>query len=241
MAFQKGIWNQLPSNCNRSYGVTFLRCAAYGTQWFTMCIAWTVNVTQQCISWATNTTQQCTSWANQLSQHCCTWAPCSWFCRILVTIVTVVCVVITVIVTLVCLAFSVVATLVCAATTIVVYVFCALWSFVSIIFCISKADGGTAFLLTDGTVMMQESQSGYGTRRWWKLTPDITGSYINGKWSALASSHIGRTYYASAVLADGRVLVCGGEYSDASGTFQQDETNTCEIYDPVSDSWAVVQ
>jgi hypothetical protein len=36
---------------------------------------------------------------------------------------------------------------------------CILWSIVSIFFCLSKANGGTSFLLTDGTIMMQESKS----------------------------------------------------------------------------------
>ena len=36
--------------------------------------------------------------------------------------------------------------------------------------------------LTDGTVLAQ----GGGETDWWKLTPDITGSYKNGTWSNLA-------------------------------------------------------
>jgi hypothetical protein len=44
-----------------------------------------------------------------------------------------------------------------------------------------------------------------------------------------------RLYYASAVLADGRVLVSGGEYSDAGS-----ETNDTEIYDPVHDTWTTI-
>jgi hypothetical protein len=37
------------------------------------------------------------------------------------------------------------------------------------------------FLLTDGGVMCQSGSA------WYKLTPDITGSYLNGTWSTLAS------------------------------------------------------
>ncbi|HVA02077.1 MAG TPA: hypothetical protein VMV34_10510 [Terriglobia bacterium] len=239
-AFQKGTWNQLPSNCSRSYNLTFTRCAAYGTYAFTECLSWITNVTQQCVSWAQQTAQQCVSWAQQTSQQCCTWWPCSWGCALVMLIVTVVCVAFQVIVSWVCLLFALIVTIVCAIVAVVVYIFCALWSVISIIFCISNADGGTAFLLTDGTVMMQECQFGYGTRRWWKLTPDQSGSYLNGSWSRLADSGTGRKYFASAVLADGRVLVCGGEYSDASGTNQQDENNSCEIYDPVANSWSSV-
>ncbi|HEV8432985.1 MAG TPA: kelch repeat-containing protein [Thermoanaerobaculia bacterium] len=49
-----------------------------------------------------------------------------------------------------------------------------------------------------------------------------------------------RKYFASAVLADGRFVVAGGEYSDASGSTSQDDTNRCEIYDPVADFWTAI-
>jgi hypothetical protein len=88
----------------------------------------------------------------------------------------------------------------------------------------------TMLLLTDGTVMCQES----GGVKWWRLTPDAHGSYIRGTWSELAPMHHPRLYYASAVLRDGRVLVSGGEYSDVS------ETNTTEIYDPLTDVWTEI-
>src|SRR6516164_4426242 len=40
----------------------------------------------------------------------------------------------------------------------------------------------TALLLPDGTVMVHQVQS----RHWWKLTPDASGHYLDGTWSALA-------------------------------------------------------
>jgi len=60
----------------------------------------------------------------------------------------------------------------------------------------------TALLLTDGTIMVHDA----GAQDWWKLTPDASGSYINGTWSQLASLPAGYSplYYASAVLKDGR-------------------------------------
>jgi hypothetical protein len=88
----------------------------------------------------------------------------------------------------------------------------------------------TMLLLTDGTVMCQEA----GGVKWWRLTPDVHGSYIDGTWSALAPMHHPRLYYASAVLRDGRVLVTGGEYSDVS------ETKTTEIYNPLTDVWTEI-
>ena len=92
-------------------------------------------------------------------------------------------------------------------------------------------DASTMLLLTDGTIMCQA----FGSVAWWKLTPDWSGSYVQGTWSSLAPMHHTRLYYASAVLADGRVLVAGGEYSDAGN-----ETNTVEIYDPVLDAWTEI-
>jgi len=92
----------------------------------------------------------------------------------------------------------------------------------------------TMLLLTDGTVMVNEDSS----RRWFRLTPDSGGGYRNGTWSPLADAGVARLYYDSAVLADGRVLVMGGEYSDTSGTFSQNWTGTGEIYDPLTDTWS---
>ena len=89
----------------------------------------------------------------------------------------------------------------------------------------------TMLLLTDGTVMCQEQ----GGLKWKKLTPDIYGSYVNGTWSDIAPMHWTRRYYASAVLNDGRVIVSGGEYSNAGG-----DTDKTEIYDPVTDTWTEI-
>src|SRR5271169_3269713 len=60
-------------------------------------------------------------------------------------------------------------------------------------------------LLTDGGVMCQAGSA------WYKLTPNSSGSYQNGVWSSLASLPSGYNpdAYASAVFADGRVVVVG--------------------------------
>ena len=266
MAFTPGTWNKLPSNCSRTYSLIYQRCAAYGTASFQVCLDWVTNAVKSCIGWATQaiqtcvvwasqTIQSCAQWAQQKSSHCCDWWPCSWLCDVIVTVISWVCAVVAIvfaffcvlfalIVIVLCVLFLLIVTFACAIWTLVGYVFCALWSIVSVIFCLSYADGGTAFLLTDGSVMMQELFSAFGqsvgVRRWWKLTPDGSGSYANGSWSRLADSNQDRRYFASAVLADGRVIVCGGEYSDASGSVSNDDTNTCEIYDPVADSWSTI-
>jgi len=90
---------------------------------------------------------------------------------------------------------------------------------------------GTALQLTDGTVMVQEAK----TSNWWRLTPDNLGRYNFGTWSVMPSMPAGYapTYYASAVLPDGRAIVEGGE--DNNGI--QDWTNLGAIYDPFTNTW----
>jgi hypothetical protein len=86
----------------------------------------------------------------------------------------------------------------------------------------------TMILLTDGRVMVQEE----ATEHWHALTPDASGSYVNGSWSTLADMSFWRRYYSSGVLKDGRVFLCGGEQSGDVG-----DTKKGEIYDPVGDEW----
>ncbi len=70
---------------------------------------------------------------------------------------------------------------------------------------------------------------------WWKLTPDINGSYINGTWTQVASlaSDYDPYAFASQTLADGRVLIEGGEYNFGSFSF----TNMGAVYDPAANTW----
>jgi hypothetical protein len=73
---------------------------------------------------------------------------------------------------------------------------------------------------------------------WFKLTPDNSGSYLKGTWSQLANLPAGYAPadFASAVLADGRVVIVGGEYNFGSFVL----TNEGTIYDPVANTWAAV-
>ena len=88
----------------------------------------------------------------------------------------------------------------------------------------------TMLLLTDGRVICQQD----GSPNWSALKPDAYGSYKDGTWAPIAPMSILRRYYASAVLASGKVLVAGGEDAPTA------DTNVCEIYDPVQDSWTLV-
>jgi len=89
----------------------------------------------------------------------------------------------------------------------------------------------TQLLLTDGRVIVQ----GYSENDWWALTPDNTGSYVNGTWKQMANLPSGYVplYVASAVLADGRLVIAGGEYLNGQFSF----TNKSAIYDPIKDKW----
>jgi|KBSMisStandDraft_5_1062788.scaffolds.fasta_scaffold82346_1 hypothetical protein len=89
-------------------------------------------------------------------------------------------------------------------------------------------------LMTDGTVLAQ----GYSETGWWKLTPDNKGSYVNGTWTQVASLPAGYAPYANSesVLADGRLIIAGGEYNFGNFAF----TNLSAIYDPVKNKWTDV-
>jgi hypothetical protein len=86
---------------------------------------------------------------------------------------------------------------------------------------------GTMLLLPDGTVM---AANGDTSSNWYRLTPDSSGSYVNGTWSALSPMNDTRLYFASDVLPNGNVFVAGGEYGTG--------TATAEIYNIVSNTWA---
>ena len=95
---------------------------------------------------------------------------------------------------------------------------------------------GAMFLLTDGTVLVQNGgpKEG-GTNKWWRLAPNAAGSYVNGTWRPVASmpSNYGPLYYSSAVLPDGQFVVMGGEYNFGKAV----ETNLGAIYNPVRNTW----
>jgi hypothetical protein len=91
-------------------------------------------------------------------------------------------------------------------------------------------------LLSDGTVMVQGGGNPTTvTKTWYQLSPDSSGSYVNGTWTQLPSMGLEREWYASNVLRDGRVFVLGGEDSGPHGDMNW--TNTGEIYDPVANTW----
>jgi hypothetical protein len=95
---------------------------------------------------------------------------------------------------------------------------------------------GIALQLTDGRIMVQEE----GTFNWWALKPNKFGIYRAGSWAKLApfpsSWGYSPTYFASAVLKDGRVMVEGGEDDNGSENW----TNFGAIYNPITNAWTKV-
>lgn len=83
--------------------------------------------------------------------------------------------------------------------------------------------------LPDGTVMCARNNGSVIGNLWYRLTPDATGSYVNGTWTTLAAMHDTRLYYPSQVLRDGRLFVAGGEYGTGGPR--------AEVYDPLSNVW----
>lgn len=93
---------------------------------------------------------------------------------------------------------------------------------------------GVALQLTDGTIMVQENK----TSNWWRLTPNQFGDYAAGKWSAMPPNPAGYapTYFASATLPDGRVIIEGGEYNKGVSA----DTTLGAIYNPYTNGWKPV-
>ncbi len=94
---------------------------------------------------------------------------------------------------------------------------------------------GTMLLQSDGTVLVHEETETGGTRAWYRFTPDANGSYADGTWSKAAEMPRGYepTYFASAVLPDGQMIVEGGEYN--GGSPEGVWTNKGAIYNPVNE------
>src|SRR5689334_4244348 len=63
------------------------------------------------------------------------------------------------------------------------------------------SDGAqTLMLLSDGTVMVHGGSGTTASSSWYRLTPDGSGSYINGTWSLLPAMNTGRLFFTSDTL-----------------------------------------
>ena len=100
---------------------------------------------------------------------------------------------------------------------------------------------GSMMLLSDGTVLVHGGHDSTSSN-WFELTPNASGSYINGTFTQVASSNISRLFFTSDMLPNGKVLVLGGEYSNDPNPNLTNggDTNSGEIYDPVANTWTAI-
>jgi hypothetical protein len=106
---------------------------------------------------------------------------------------------------------------------------------------------GAMLLLTDGRVLVHEEPNcnpgagcvGKDYGAWYTLTPDASGSYVNGTWTKVAELPSGYEplFFASAVLPDGKVVVTGGEYNCPSGSCAEAWQSLGALYDPAANTW----
>ncbi len=105
------------------------------------------------------------------------------------------------------------------------------------------ASVGAMLLLTDGRVLVHSEPNCNGCvgnySNWYTLTPDNTGSYVNGTWTQVASLPSGYEplFFGSAVLADGKVVVQGGEYNCPNSRCTGDWQSVGAMYDPAANTW----
>jgi hypothetical protein len=95
-------------------------------------------------------------------------------------------------------------------------------------------------LLTDGSLLIHngyvENAPIITASQWLRLTPDQNGKCESGTWSSEISMEYARQWFASGVLADGRVYCIGGEHTNDPMVIS--DTPTGEIFDPLTNTWS---
>jgi hypothetical protein len=98
---------------------------------------------------------------------------------------------------------------------------------------------GTATLLSDGHVLraggigrVPSAEPGF-TSRYTPLSTAALYDPVGGGWRVTGSMHVGRVDAAAALLADGRVLIMGGN----TGGFPTTGLTNAELYDPSTETW----
>ena len=86
-------------------------------------------------------------------------------------------------------------------------------------------------LVTGGRTEMTGSEEAYG--------PPELFDPATGTWSAAGTMHEPRTGHTATLLADGRVLVAGGQGNETSPANQMGFLASAELYDPATGAWTV--
>ena len=91
--------------------------------------------------------------------------------------------------------------------------------------------GGVMLVLSDGTVICKSYSGGTDGigNTFYKLTPDIHGSYVNGTWSAIAPMINTRLYFFIAGVEGRQSIRSGGEYGTGG--------SSAETYNPLTNTW----
>ena len=97
------------------------------------------------------------------------------------------------------------------------------------------------YLMTNGKVLVQ-SRGGGGFEKWWLLTPDSSGSYLNGTWTQAAQPPAGYNpqNVNGAVLHSGNFIIVGGEQNTSASGAQEENLNASYIYNVNNDTWTSV-
>ncbi len=92
-----------------------------------------------------------------------------------------------------------------------------------------------AMMLSDGSVLVNSFFFQTHVDKWYRLIPDNTGSYLNGKWVAAGSLPSGYNplYFASSMLPSGQVVIVGGEYNNGGSSW----TTLGASYNPAGNKW----
>jgi hypothetical protein len=90
-----------------------------------------------------------------------------------------------------------------------------------------EGSANAMWLMQDGSVLVNLNP---GTQLM-ALRPHAQDSYVNGSWQPAGNFLLIKNGFASAVLSDGRLVTCGGEWT-GPGHSTNSETNFCEVYVP---------
>ena len=102
---------------------------------------------------------------------------------------------------------------------------------------VARRSGFTTTRLSSGKVLVTGGFIGNGDSSDGGTASVEVYDPATGKWTTLSAMSEARVYHQAILLADGRVLVCGGQQWDG---YEQMGTSSAELYDPATDSWSVV-
>jgi Kelch motif len=86
----------------------------------------------------------------------------------------------------------------------------------------------TMLLLTDGSLLVHNAYQA----EWLRFIPDPQQGYAGGAWGPVSTMSVPRGFFASGVLRNGQVFVCGGEVSGANS-----DISSGEVFDPNANAW----